>query len=215
MNEFLDGLMSSLASLFGGNMGWAILLLALTVRLALLPLTLHLSRRMHINQRKIRNLQPQVAVIRERLKHDPQAMFAAVSELYKQNGARVIDRSSILGALVQLPVFGLLYKTVSNASAAGGSFLWIRNLASFDVALTAIVLLLTGIAAYYVPSGANAPATLMVAVQIALTAIFMWKLSAGLGLYWAASSGVSVIQNLVLRREQKRVPQSAGISKPF
>lgn len=215
MNEFLDGLMFSLASLFEGNMGWAILLLALTVRLALLPLTLHLSRRMVVNQRKIRNLQPQVDVIRERLKHDPQAMFAAVSELYRQNGAHVFDRSSILGTLIQLPVFGLLYKTVSNASAAGGSFLWIRNLASFDVALTAVVLLLTGIAAYYVPSGVNPPATLMVAAQIAFTALFMWKLSAGLGLYWVASSGVSIVQNFVLRREQKRVPQSARISKPL
>jgi YidC/Oxa1 family membrane protein insertase len=215
MNEFLDGLMSSLASLFDGNMGWAILLLALTVRLALLPLTLHLSRKMISNQRKIRDLQPQVDLIRERLKHDPQAMFAAVSKLYRQNGAHVVDRSSILGALVQLPIFGLLYKTVSNASATGGSFLWMRNLASFDVALTAIVLLLTGIATYYVPSASNAPSTFMVAVQIAITAIFIWKMSAGLGLYWVASSGVSVIQNVVLRREQKRVPQSAGIGKPL
>lgn len=215
MNEFLGGLMSSLASLFEGNMGWAILLLALTVRLALLPLTLHLSRRMLINQREIRNLQPQVDVIRDRLKHDPQAMFAAVSDLYRQNGAHVIDRSSILGALVQLPVFGLLHKTISNASAAGGSFLWMRILASSDAALTAIVLLLTAIAAYYVPSGSNPPATLMIAAQIAITAIFMWKLSAGLSLYWVASSGVSIIQNVVLRRERKRVPQPAGISKPL
>jgi YidC/Oxa1 family membrane protein insertase len=215
MNEFLDGLMSLLASLFEGNMGWAILLLALTVRLALLPLTLHLSRKMLVNQRKIKSLQPQVDMIRERLKHNPQAMFAAVSELYSQNGVHVINRSSILGALVQLPVFGLLYKTVSNASAAGGSFLWIRNLASSDLALTSIVLLLTGIAAYYVPSGANPPAALMVAAQIAITAIFMWKLSAGLGLYWVASSGVSVIQNVVLRWEQKRIQQAAGSGKPF
>ena len=215
MTEFLDGLMSSLASLCEGNMGWAILLLALTVRLALLPLTLHLSRKMLSNQRKIRDLQPQVDAIRERLKHDPQAMFAAVSDLYRQNGAHVFDRSSILGSLVQLPVFGLLYKTVCNASAAGGSFLWMRNLASFDAALTAIVLVLTGIAAYYVPSGANPPATLMIAAQIAITAMFMWKLSAGLSLYWVASAGVSIIQNVVLRREQKRVPQSAGIGKPL
>lgn len=214
MNEFLDGLMSSFASLFGGNMGWAILLLALAVRLALLPLTLHLSRRMLSNQRKIRDLQPRVDAIRERLKHDPRAMFAAVSDLYRQNGAHMIDRSSVLGALVQLPVFGLLYKTISNASAAGGAFFWMRNLASFDAALTVIVLLLTGIAAYYVPSGAHPPAALMIAAQIAITALFLWKLSAGLGLYWAASSGVTIIQNAVLRREQKHVAQSAGISKP-
>jgi hypothetical protein len=38
-------------------------------------------------------------------------MFAAVSALYKENGARVFDRSSLLGLLVQLPVFGLLYKS--------------------------------------------------------------------------------------------------------
>ena len=215
MNELLGGLMSSLASLFEGNMGWAILLLALAVRLALLPLTLHLSRRMLVNQRKIRDLQPQVDVIRERLNHDPQAMFAAVSDLYRQNGAHVIDRFSILGALVQLPVFGLLYKTVSNASAAGGSFLWMRNLASSDAALTAIVLVLTGIAAYYVPSGAHPPATLMIAAQIAITAMFIWKMSAGLSLYWVASSGVSIIQNAVLRREQKRALQSAGSGKPL
>jgi membrane protein insertase Oxa1/YidC/SpoIIIJ len=40
-------------------------------------------------------------------------------------------------------------------------------------------------------------------------------MSAGLGLYWAASSGVSVIQNVVLRRERKRIPQPTGISKPL
>ena len=83
------------------------------------------------------------------------------------------------------------------------------------MALTLIVLLLTGIAAYYVPSGSNPPAALMVAAQIAITAIFMWKLSAGLGLYWVASSGVSVIQNVVLRWEQKRAQHSAGSGKPL
>jgi len=55
----------------------------------------------------------------------------------------------------------------------------------------------------------------MVAAQIAITAFFMWKLSAGLGLYWVASSGVSVIQNVMLRWEQKRVQQAAGRAKPL
>lgn len=207
MNQFLDGLMSSFASHLGGSTGWAILLLALTVRLALLPLTLHLSRRGLANRRIIRSLQPQVDLLRQRLKHDPQAMFAAVSDLYRKNGAQFVDRSSILGALLQLPVFGLLYKTVKNASAAGGSFLWMRSLASFDLALTATVLVLTGIAAFYLPSDSNASASLMAAAQIAITAIFMWKLSAGVALYWVASSSVSVIQTFITRHEQ-RAPRS-------
>ena len=48
MNDMLASTMDQFSLLFGGNMGWAILVLALAVRLALLPLTLHLSRRMLI-----------------------------------------------------------------------------------------------------------------------------------------------------------------------
>lgn len=210
MNDTLAALMSSLASLFGGSMGWAILLLALAVRLALLPLTLHLSRRMLANQQKMKALQPQVDAIRARLKDDPQRMFAAVSALYKEHGVKVFDRSSLLGALVQWPVFGLLYRAISQASAGSRSFLWMKSLAVPDTALTAIVLGLTALAAFYFPSSAADPSMLMVAVQVAVMAFVVWKLSAGLGLYWAASSSVNVVQTLVLRRERHRAARLAG-----
>jgi YidC/Oxa1 family membrane protein insertase len=212
MNETLASLMSFLASLFDGSMGWAILCLALTVRFALLPLTLHLSRKALVNQQKIKALQPQVEAIRERLKDHPQEAFAAVSALYKENGVQLFDRSSLLGALIQLPVFGVLYKTVSNASAGKGAFLWIKSLASPDAALTAVVLLLTGVAAYYFPSASTGPATLMVMMQVLIMAFMIWKLSAGLGLYWAASSSVNVVQTVLLRRERNRAHR-AGLTK--
>jgi len=197
MNEILASAMTQLSMLFDGNMGWTILALALVVRLALFPLTLHLSRRMLANQQKIKALQPQVDAIKTRLAADPKAMFAEISTLYKENGARILDRSSLLGALVQLPVFGLLYKAITNASA--GSFLWIRNLASPDTALTLIVLVLTAVAAYYAPSSGADTAMVMMAVQILVTAFIVWKLAAGVGLYWAVSAFASVIQSVVLR----------------
>jgi YidC/Oxa1 family membrane protein insertase len=202
MNDMLASLMYSLASFFGGTMGWAILLLALSVRLALLPLTLHLSRKMLANQDKMKALAPQVEAIRTRLKDKPREMMAAIALLYKENGVKVFDRSSLLGALIQLPVFGLLYRVVSKASAGSASFLWMKSLASPDAALTAIVLLLTGVAAWYFPSASD-PSMLMVAIQVLLMAFMVWKLSAGLGLYWAASSGVNAVQTLILRRERK------------
>jgi YidC/Oxa1 family membrane protein insertase len=208
MNDTLASLMAFLASLFDGSMGWAILCLALAVRLILLPLTLRLSRRMLANQQKMKALAPQVEAIRERLKDKPQEAFAAVSALYKEHGVQMFDRSSLVGALVQLPVFGLLYRTVSNASAGSGPFLWMKSLASPDAALTAFVLLLTGVAAYYFPSASADPSMLMVALQVAIMAFMLWKLSAGLGLYWAASSGVNVLQTVVLRRERAAVRRS-------
>jgi YidC/Oxa1 family membrane protein insertase len=204
MNDSLAALMSFLASLFDGSMGWAILCLALALRFALLPLTLHMARKALANQQKIKALQPKVEEIRARLKDKPQEAFAAVAALYKENGVRLVDRSTLLGALVQLPVFGLLYRTVSHASAGSGPFLWMRSLASPDAALTALILLLTGLAAYYYPSAGADSSMLMVAMQVALMAFMVWKLSAGLGLYWAASSGVNVVQTLVLRRERNQ-----------
>jgi YidC/Oxa1 family membrane protein insertase len=210
MNELLAGLMAFLASLFDGGMGWAILLLALAVRLALLPLTLHLSRKMLANQRKMHVLRPQVDAIKQRLTGNPQAAVAAVSALYKEHGVHVVDRSSLVGALLQLPVFAVLYKAVSQASAGSTSFLWMKSLALPDTALTAIVLLLTGIAAWYFPSASGDAATLTVGLQVIMMAFVVWKLSAGLGLYWAASSGVSALQTLVLRRERRRAQGLAG-----
>jgi YidC/Oxa1 family membrane protein insertase len=210
MNDTLATLMSFLASLFDGSMGWAIVCLCLALRFALLPLTLHMARKALANQQKIKALQPRVEEIRTRLKDKPQDAYAAVAALYKENGVRLVDRSTLIGALVQLPVFGLLYRTISQASAGKGPFLWMKSLASPDNALTAIILLLTGLAAYYYPSASADPSMLMVAMQVAMMAFMVWKLSAGLGLYWAASSGVNVVQTLMLRRERNRAEGLAG-----
>ena len=204
MNEFLASAMSFLAQLFDGSMGWAILALALAVRLALLPLTLHLARKMLANQEKVKALEPQVAAIKERLAANPQEMFKAISALYKKNGAHLLDRSSLVGGLLQWPVFALLYKAIGNASSGAGSFLWIRNLAAPDVLLTSLVLLLTAVSAWYFPS-ANGTAVWMVAVQVLVTAFVVWKLASGVGLYWAASALVGALQTLVLRMGQRRL----------
>ncbi|MFC4932084.1 YidC/Oxa1 family membrane protein insertase [Massilia sp. GCM10023247] len=209
MNAMLTSAMDQFSLLFGGNMGWAILVLALAVRLALLPLTLKLSRRMLANQQKIRALQPEVDAIKKRLAGKPQTAYAAISALYKAHGAQVLDRSSVTGLLVQLPVFGLLYKAITNAGSGSGPFLWMKSLATPDAALTGIVLLLTAVAAWYMPS-AGAPAMWMIAVQVLVTAFILWKLSAGVGLYWLASACVGTLQSLVLRRERRL----AGVVAP-
>jgi YidC/Oxa1 family membrane protein insertase len=193
MNEMLASLMSHLAVLFDGSTGWAILALALA------------ARRMRANQKIVASLAPQVAEIRTRLADRPAEMFPAISALYKANGARLFDRSSLLGALLQLPVFGLLYKAVGNAGAGAGPFLWMRSLATPDAALTAIVLALTALSAYYLPSAAPDKAMLMMVVQVVVTAFILWKLSAAMGLYWAASSAVSLLQSGVLRFDERRL----------
>jgi membrane protein insertase Oxa1/YidC/SpoIIIJ len=84
-----------------------------------------------------------------------------------------------------------------------------KSLASPDAALTAIILLLTAIASYYSSTAAADTAVLMTIVQVFVTALFVWKLSAGLGLYWSASAFVNAIQTFVLRYERRRVSANA------
>lgn len=203
MTEILASCMTVLASFFNGSVGWTIVALALGVRLALLPLTLYLSRKMLSNQNKIKSLQPEVDAIKKRFADDPKQIFAAMSALYKENGAHMIDRSSVFGALAQWPIFLLMYKAISNAAAGNAPFLWIRSIATPDTILTAIVLVLTAVAAYYAPTAAD-NATIMVMIQVAITAFVIWQLSAGIGLYWAASAAVGVVQTGILRYEQGR-----------
>jgi YidC/Oxa1 family membrane protein insertase len=50
--------------------------------------------------------------------------------------------------------------------------------------------------------------TTLIYIQIAVTFLIVWKLAAGLGLYWAASGAVGLVQNLLLRREMLRQRQS-------
>lgn len=204
MTDQLLLLMSTLAGLFNGSLGWAILALSLAVRLALLPLTLNFARKMQANQQKVKALQPQLDAIKARLHDQPQQMMAEVSALYQANGVKLFDRSSLMGILIQVPVFGMMYSAITKVSAQGGPFLWLKNLASPDALLTAIVLVVTAVSAYYMPSAGGTAQTMMIVIQVIVTALFIWKLSAGLGLYWLASGSVGLLQSLMLRFEQRR-----------
>ncbi len=211
MNDLLLPLMSYLAGLFGGSLGWAILALSLAVRLALLPLTLNFARKMQANQQKVKALQPQLDEIKARLSTQPQKQMAEVSALYRANGVKLFDRSSLMGILIQMPVFGIMYSAISKVSAQGGPFLWLKNLASPDALLTAIVLAVTAVSAYYMPSAGGTAQAMMIVVQVMVTALFVWKLSAGLGLYWLASGSVGFLQSLMLHVEQRRRSANASL----
>jgi membrane protein insertase Oxa1/YidC/SpoIIIJ len=81
-------------------------------------------------------------------------------------------------------------------------FLWIRNLASPDFGLTVLILALTGLSAYLMPSASEQMRNTLIAVQLGITLLIVWKLAAGLGLYWVSSNAVGVVQTLWLRHRR-------------
>lgn len=87
----------------GQDVGIAIILLTVVVKIILYPLT-HLQIK---QQRGMQELQPKIEEIRKRLKDDKEKQAAELMELYKKE--KVNPASSCLPLLVQLPVFLALF----------------------------------------------------------------------------------------------------------
>ncbi|MGL9718451.1 MAG: membrane protein insertase YidC [Wolbachia sp.] len=110
------------------NFGLAILLLTLVIKLLMLPL----SNRSYVSIFKMKNLQPEVARIRELYKDDSLRQHKEIIALYKKN--HVNPMSSILPIVVQVPVFFALYKVlfVTIEMRHAPFYLWIKDLSAPD-----------------------------------------------------------------------------------
>jgi YidC/Oxa1 family membrane protein insertase len=204
--SFVDLLMSGLIALsqaYGGNMGLAIITLSLMVRLTLLPLSLKLAQRSMARQALLKQLQPQIERLRSRYRKDPERLARETMKLYRQYGVRPIDGLGILGGVAQTPILIGLFSAIRQGLGVAGRFLWIADISKPNWLVTLIVAGLTYIAGVVNPNLSEQGRTLMVLLPAILTAVFLWKLAAGLGLYWATSSVISIVQALILRRQLK------------
>ena len=209
MHNLLAATLVYLVQLFGGNLGCAIIALSLGIRVALFPLTLKLARRALRNQEIARALQPEIAELKIRFEKKPERLFEELGKLYRRHHYSPFDLPALIGSFAQLPIFGLLYSTIRNALTANASFLWIRNLASPDFVLTLVILALTALSACVTPSVSGNARTTMVVIQLVVTSLIVWKLAAGLGLYWVSSSLIGLGQTLWIRF---RIPPNAVVA---
>jgi YidC/Oxa1 family membrane protein insertase len=199
MNDVLIALLASLSHSLGGSLGWAIIVLSLGIRVALLPLTIGLARRARRNQEIMQRLQPEVERLRQRYEKKPERLFEEMRELYRKHHCSPFDIPTLVGSFIQLPIFGMLYSSIRSSLTSSGAFLWIKSLASPDFLLTLVILSFTGLSTYLIPSASQHMRSTLVAIQIIVTFLIIWKLAAGLGLYWASSGLVGLFQSLWLR----------------
>lgn len=89
-----------------GSMGWAIIALTLLIKAVLFPL----AYKSYASMAKMRELQPQMAEMKEKYGDDRQKMQQATMELYKKE--KVNPASGCLPILLQIPIFFSLYKVI-------------------------------------------------------------------------------------------------------
>ncbi len=110
-----------------GSIGFVILLLTLVIRLIISPLTYS----SYLSGAKMKVLRPEIEELKKKHGGDQQAMSMEQMKLFKQAGVNPLG--GCIPAVLQIPIFFALYSFFnSNIALRGESFLWAKDLSSYD-----------------------------------------------------------------------------------
>ncbi|MCL1051159.1 membrane protein insertase YidC [Shewanella abyssi] len=180
------------------NWGIAIILITLTVRGMLYPLT----KAQYTSMAKMRNLQPKLAEMKERLGDDRQKMGQAMMELYKKE--KVNPMGGCLPILLQMPIFIALYWVLLESVELRHApfMLWITDLSVQDPYY--VMPILMGISMFVMqrmqpmaPTMDPMQVKMMQWMPVIFTVFFLW-FPAGLVLYWLVGNLVAITQQKII-----------------
>jgi YidC/Oxa1 family membrane protein insertase len=191
------------AQVCNGNLGAGIIAVAVLARLALFPLTLHLARLSATHQQHMREVQPGLDALRQRLQANPRKLADETRWLLDREGVSLLPGAGCLGVLMQTPILLALFSAVRQVAALGGRFLWIGTIGRPDLILTIVVTAVTAAAVALGPQSMPQGRALLIILPTLITLVALSQMAAGVGLYWGVSSLGSLAQAVVLRRERQ------------
>ena len=218
MLDFLRNLFDPLFNLLGftltsfhsfGAPWWlCIVMLTVVVRTLLFPLTVRQVKSM----RKMQELKPDLDKIRADYKEDPRKQQEEVMKLYGERKVNPIG--GCLPALVQLPIFLVLYYTIKEfetlESFRTGGLLWFQNLTMADpLYILPVLYIVTMTAAQEISARHAAPEQrkLMRFLPLVFGVVLaVGGFPAGLFVYWIASNTISIGQNYLVYRNAPTPP---------
>lgn len=197
--HLLEAALGFLGAHLGFSEAVSIIVLTLIARGALMPISLTAAYKAQKSKEAMERIKPALEALRETHQDNPSELAAQTMALYRQNGITFMDKVSVLNMGSQ-GIFGLGIFQVLKRTVFHSRFLWIPNLARPDLALTVLVgaLMLLGTALMPGATGSTS-LLLMIAVPVVISIIAVAALPSALGLYWATSNAVTVLQTLALR----------------
>jgi len=202
----------------GNSLGWAIVLMTILIRLALLPSTNSATRM----QKKMKIIQPEMHKIKEEFKNDPTIQRQKTMDLYKKHQINPVG--SCLPMLVQLPIMFIMYYVFREIGTAGHRYELLYSFVKAPANLNMIFfgINLAEVEKWYLPitSGAlqlasswqmkpkkEAGKEMDMATSLTYQMIFIFPimtimvgraLPAALPLYWAVSTAFTVVQQRII-----------------
>jgi YidC/Oxa1 family membrane protein insertase len=220
-----------LVGLPGSDIGVAVILATIVVRLVLWPLSMSAAR----SQKAMKVMQPEMKRVQEKYKDDKETQMKEVMALYKKYDIHPF--ASILPVFIQLPIIiglywvfrteslpsidvSLLYPFVHAPAAASALFLGVVMITGHNLILAVLAALAQGAHAWYAipvpPASAEVTSTPGddFARAMTLQARFVLPIvigvvayaSGAIALYFITSSLVSVLQEFMVRRTPAPTP---------
>lgn len=186
-----------------GNYGISIIIITILMRIIVFPLTLKQEKSM----KKLKELQPELDMLKEKYKDNPQEYQKQMAEVYKNNNVNPLG--GCLPLLIQLPVFVALYYAFSgNTIPNDATFLWF-NLKKPDslfkvgtFAFNLLPILNTGVT--YVQQKIMSDATkgqetnsqmqTMLYMMPVMMLVLFYNMPSGVTLYYLISGFLSLVQ---------------------
>jgi YidC/Oxa1 family membrane protein insertase len=186
------------------NYGWDIILLTFLIKILFIPLT-HKSMK---SMKRMQEIQPQIAKLKEKYKDDKAAINKATMELFREQ--KVNPLGGCWPMFLQLPVFVALYQALSYAIELRHApflcmpsiYLCINDLSAPDPHyVTPIIMGGTMVLQQWMtPSGGDpTQKKMMLMMPVVFTYLFL-SFPSGLVLYWLVSNVLSIGQQLITNR---------------
>ena len=182
------------------NYGVAIIIVTILMRLLTFPLQYKSFKSM----KKMQEVQPELAKIKERYKEDPQRMQKETMALFKKAGANPIG--GCLPMILQMPIFFAFYRVLYNAVELVDApfILWIHDLSSKDPYYVLPILMAAAMFFHQklTPSTTVDPTQKKIMMFMpVIFALFMKDFPAGLTLYIFVSTMVAMLQQVLVYRK--------------
>jgi len=216
-----------------GNMGWAIISLTILIKALMFPL----AYKSYVSMARMKELQPEIEKLKERVGEDKQKLQQEMMKLYKEK--KVNPAAGCLPILLQIPIFFSLYKVifVTIELYHAPFILWIKDLSAPD---PTSILNLFGLLPWDAPGQGSALGILSLGVLPILLGISMWlqqklnpapadkmqaqifawmpwvfmfmlgRFPSGLVLYWIANNTITFTQQYIILRSQGAKPDVFG-----
>ncbi|WP_051264069.1 YidC/Oxa1 family membrane protein insertase [Teredinibacter turnerae] len=196
--SFIASGIDFLSMYFGVSEALAIIIFTLLARIMLMPISLKSAYIMHKNKLAIERVKPEIERLRDIYSERPGELAKRTMAIYKEHGIKFLDKTSVINigsqGILGLGIFQALRDMVFSSK-----FMWIADIAKPDVILAIIVGVFTLISMQMMPGAVEQQNLLIFLIPAIVSMFVLVSFPSALGLYWATSNIVTILQTLALR----------------